>query len=1158
MSAPDLRLALPAVAAWLVAWQGRLVAPALLCGFALAAVAVGALVLVLSTADRAALVAAVLACAAAAGLATAARVHARTTGPLAAAARAQAAVVVEGVLADDPRSVPPKGDVLAFRPLVAARVRVTDLRVAGRSFRLRQPVLVLSADESWLRLLPSRRVRVEGRLRDPGRGSDVAAVLSARGPPVVLSGPSLVQRAAGRVRAGLRDASAGLPPDERGLLPGLVDGDTSRLLPALRDDFRTTGLTHLVAVSGTNVAVVLGAALLVLGRLGVGLRWRPPLAGLVLVGFVVLARPSPSVLRAAAMGVIALVALATGARRQALPALCAAVLGLVLLSPELAAQPGFALSTLATAGLLLVAPVWRDRLQRRLPRWLAEAVAVPAAAQLACTPVIVALSGQLGLLAVPANMLAVPAVAPATVLGVLAALVAPVWLPAAKALAWLAWLPTHWLVLVARTGARQPGAGLSVATGWAGALSVLALLVAGAVVLRSPVLRRAAASVLVGVLLTALVLVVVRPGWPPRGWVVASCDVGQGDGFVVRLAATTALVIDNGPDPEPIDRCLRRLGVRRVPLLVLTHLHADHVEGVPGLLRGRRVGAVEVGPLDEPAVERQRLLGWLEEADVPLVRAMRGEVRTQAGVRWEVLDATARHGTDSDPNNSSIVIRLQTHGVRVLFSGDLEGEAQAELLARGVDLRADVLKVPHHGSAKQDPAFLDAVHAQVALTPVGAGNPYGHPSAQTLRRLEQDGARTYRSDRDGDVAVVARDGRVSTVGRGGDGVAPATAASHPHGLQLAGVVSTVPAPLGVPAAALTLCDVVAAGAPAAGPEPRARSPPYRRTPCEHGRVPTPDPLVPLTLVVGDEELLVARAVGAVVAAARARTPDIEVRDLEGAVLEPGDLAEALSPSLFGDDRVVVVRAGQDLSKEVAAEVTAYAADPTPEILLVVVHAGGAKGKALVTALLGAGARRVDAPKLTRPSERKDFVRGELRASGRTVTDDAVAALLDAVGTDLRELAAAASQLLADTEGTITEDEVRRYHSGRAETSGFQIADKALAGDLAGALELARWSQSTGLAPVLITSALAGALRSVGVVASAGKAPAHVLAGQLGMPPWKVEQTQRQARGWDQRSLTRALRAVADADAQVKGEGADKDYAIEKMLLTVTQARGAEW
>jgi competence protein ComEC len=811
-----------------VAWQGRLLAPGVLCAFALTCVAVAALVLLRSAAGAAALLAATLACAAAAGLATSARVHARTTGPLAQAARAQAAVAVEGVLVDDPRAVPPKGDVLAFRPLIAAQVRVERLSVAGRTYRLREPLLVLSSDEGWLGLLPSQHVHVEGRAKDAGRGSDVAAVLSARGAPVVRSGPSHVQRVAGRLRHGLRDATGGLPADERGLLPGLVDDDTGRLDPALRDDFRTTGLTHLVAVSGTNVAVVLSATLLLCGWLRIGLRWRPPVAFLVLLAFVVLARPSPSVLRAAAMGVIALVALATGSRRQALPALCAAVLALVLLSPDLAAQPGFALSTLATAGLLLVAPVWRERLTRRLPAWLAEAIAVPAAAQLACTPVVVALSGQLGLLAVPANLLAVPTVAPATVLGVMSALVAPLCLPLAKLLAWCAWLPTHWLVVVAHTGARQPGAGLAIARGWTGALLALTVVAAGAGVLRSRQLRRGAAAAVVGVLVAALVLVVVRPGWPPRGWVVASCDVGQGDGFAVRLGPAEALVIDTGPEPDRIDRCLRLLGVRRVPLLVLTHLHADHVEGVPGLLRGRKVGAVEIGPLDEPAVERARLMSWLGARHVPVLHAQIGETRTADGVRWEVLDATARHGTDSDPNNSSIVIRVVTHGVRVLFAGDLENAAQAELLDRGVDLRADVLKVPHHGSAKQDPAFLDAVHAHVALTPVGADNPYGHPSAETLQRLEDDGARTYRSDRDGDVAVVARGGRVTTVGRGGDGVAPRGSAASHHALPPPGTAVGpvfVRAPLALPAAALVRCDA-AAGPPVLGPTvPRARAPP---------------------------------------------------------------------------------------------------------------------------------------------------------------------------------------------------------------------------------------------------------------------------------------------------------------------------------------------
>ena len=1136
----DLRLAAPAAAAWLVAWQGRFLPVTALLGVAAGLVPVGLGALRLQRY----VLSATLVCAAAAGLSVAAREHALTTGPLASAARQSAAVTVEGTLTDDPRAVASKADVLSFREVVVATVRVTRLSVGGRDTRVRAPVLVLG-DASWLGMLPSQHVRVEGRLRPADPGDDVAGVLSVRGRAVRAGGPSTTASVAGSLRRGLRDAASVLPADEAGLLPGLVDGDTSRLDARLQQDFRRTGLTHLTAVSGTNVAVVLGAALVVCGWLGVGLRWRPPVALLVLAAFVVLARPSPSVLRAAVMGVVALVALATGSRRQALPALCGAVLLLVLLAPDLAPQPGFALSVLATAGLLVLAPVWRRRLARRLPGWLAEALAVPAAAQVACTPVLVALSGQLGLYAVPANLLAVPAVAPATVLGVVAALVAPLSLPLAHVVAWLAYVPVAWLVLVAHVGARQPGAAVGIADGWSGALLSLTLLGALGLVLRSRALRRAAAAVVAGSLLALLAAVVVRPPWPPPGWVLASCDVGQGDGFVVPLSPGSAVVIDNGPDPEPIDRCLRRLGVRRVPLLLLTHLHADHVEGVPGLLRGRRVAQVEIGPLDEPAVERTRLLGWLGDRSV--VRAAIGETRAMDGVSWTVLDATARHGTDSDPNNSSIVLKLVTHGVSVLFAGDLEGDAQRELLGRGIDLTADVLKVPHHGSRKQDPDFLDAVHAKVALTPVGADNPYGHPATATLRRLEEDGARVYRSDRDGDVAVTVRRGRLGSVGRGGDGVPP-----PPVPKALGPLLAPADLRWAVPLGTMTACDAqtVPTATPWATVTARARAPPW-----ETEEVPPADPLVPLTLVLGDEEFLVARAIGTVLKAARARNAAVEVSDLECAALQPGDLAEALSPSLFGDERVIVLRSAQDLAKEVAAEVLAYVADPVPEILVVVHHAGGAKGKATVTALQGAGARKVECPKVAKLSERKDFVRSELRADGRQVSEDAVTALLDAVGNDLRELAAAASQLLSDTEGPITEEVVGRYHRGRAESSGFSIADKAVDGDLAGALELARWGQATGLAPVLVTSALASTLRSVAMVASAGRQPAHVLAGQLGMPPWKLEKTQRQARAWRPDGLSAALQAVAVADGEVKGAATDADYAVERALLAVVQARG---
>ena len=319
-------------------------------------------------------------------------------------------------------------------------------------------------------------------------------------------------------------------------------------------------------------------------------------------------------------------------------------------------------------------------------------------------------------------------------------------------------------------------------------------------------------------------------------------------------------------------------------------------------------------------------------------------------------------------------------------------------------------------------------------------------------------------------------------------------------------------------------------------------------------MPAPTPL--LTVVVGDEEFLVARAVSAVVKAVRAQDPEVDVRDLDAPRLEPGDLDELLSPSLFAERRLLVLRAGQDLSKPIAAEILGYAADPLPEVCLVVVHAGGVKGKAVLTALLAAGAARLDAPKITKFSERREFVKRELRADGRSVDEEAVGALLEAVGTNLRDLAAACSQLLSDTEGPVTAAAVAHYHRGHAESSGFTIADRAVEGDLAGALELFRWGQSTGLAHVLVTSALASTLRTVAMVASGRGVSAYQLASQLGMPPWKVEKAQKQARGWGPDGLSAALKSVATADGDVKGGAADQQYAVERAILAVVQARGS--
>ncbi|MFI6516332.1 DNA polymerase III subunit delta [Spirillospora sp. NPDC050679] len=311
----------------------------------------------------------------------------------------------------------------------------------------------------------------------------------------------------------------------------------------------------------------------------------------------------------------------------------------------------------------------------------------------------------------------------------------------------------------------------------------------------------------------------------------------------------------------------------------------------------------------------------------------------------------------------------------------------------------------------------------------------------------------------------------------------------------------------------------------------------------------------ITLIVGDEELLVERAIGDVVASARSADPDTEVIDLLPGGLEPGRLAELTSPSLFGGTKVLVLRSAQDLGKDLSAEVLRYVKSPAPEVALVAVHHGGAKGKALVDGLAKAGARKVSCPKIGKAGERIDFVRAEFRRHGGKISVDGARTLVEAVGNDLRELAAAAGQLIADTGGKVDDAAIARYYRGRAEVSGFTVADKAVEGQLADALEQLRWALATGVAPVLIVSALAQGVRGLAKVGGAprGAQPA-ALARDLGMPPWKIQRVQKQLRGWSGDGVARALTAVAKADAQVKGGAADPAYALEKAVGDIVAAR----
>src|SRR5215470_1974705 len=310
----------------------------------------------------------------------------------------------------------------------------------------------------------------------------------------------------------------------------------------------------------------------------------------------------------------------------------------------------------------------------------------------------------------------------------------------------------------------------------------------------------------------------------------------------------------------------------------------------------------------------------------------------------------------------------------------------------------------------------------------------------------------------------------------------------------------------------------------------------------------------VAVVVGDEELLVERAVTRLASAAADGRAG--VREVAAGTLSPGDLAALTSPSLFDAAPVVVIRDAQDAGKEVAEELAALVAGPPADVSLVVTHAGGAKGKALLSRLTGHGAGVTSYPKITRIGERMTFIREQFRAEGRRIDDGGVRALIDALGSDLREIAAACAQLAADTTGVIDQSVVTRYYRGRAEAGGFAVADRAVEGRLAEALEHLRWALAVGVSPVLINSALAQAVRLIGRVGAAPRSqPAAALAAELGAPPWRIDKVRQQLRGWTPDGIARALAAVAEADTQVKGEGANPGYALEVAVRAIVACRG---
>ncbi|MEO8262977.1 MAG: ComEC/Rec2 family competence protein, partial [Pseudolysinimonas sp.] len=646
--------------------------------------------------------------------------------------------------------------IVTGRP-VDGRARATVVEADGVG-GLGVPVL-LFADVSGAGIGDELAARVTVVRADAG--DEVAFLAFARDEVRVDRPAQGVLAAAGELRDRFAAIAAGLPPPGAGLLPGLAIGDTSAVGAELDADMKTSSLSHLTAVSGSNCAVVVGLVFVVAAAAGLS-RWaRVGVAGVALAGFVILVTPEPSVVRAAAMAAIALGALAVSRPGRGIPLLCVAVLGLLVLDPWLARSFGFALSVLATAGLLCLAAPLARAFGRVVPGWIALLLAVPLAAQLACQPVLLLLDPALPLYGVIANVLAEPAAPVATVIGLVACLLATFVPPLAVPVAWIAWVPAAWIAAVARFTADLPGARSPWPVGPLGVTLLVFISLAGVVLVLGS-RRRGLMMIARSVLLVAVVAYsatlagtrVVTDLGRPADWQIALCDVGQGDAAVIRDSGVVA-VIDTGPEPARLTACLEQLGIDRIQLLVLTHYDLDHVGGVDAVIG--RVDRALIGPASDPGDEA--IAEALAQAGAEVEQVTRGEQGTIGRLAWRVIWPPPRGVEPGNP--ASVTVQVQPSvGCSCLsgvFLGDLGEESQIRLLAADPPGHLDVVKVAHHGSADQAAALYENVHATVGLIGVGADNDYGHPTDALLGILAAVGTEPYRTDRDGLILVAPGD-----------------------------------------------------------------------------------------------------------------------------------------------------------------------------------------------------------------------------------------------------------------------------------------------------------------------------------------------------------------------------------------------------------------
>lgn len=617
-------------------------------------------------------------------------------------------------------------------------------------------------------------VLTQARLEEPGRSARDAFLIRSKDKPKTVQQADSVNDFFNGLREDFAVALRGVTPDSKALVAGLAIGDVSSLSDELSQMMRDVSLTHLVAVSGSNCAIVIGLVYLFAVRIGFARYGRAVISALGLIAYVALIGPDPSVLRAGVMALAVILALALGRRGWSVGALALAATVLLIADPWLAVEFGFGLSVLATAGILLLAPAIAEKLSEKMPKWLALALGVTIGAQLMCLPLLTWLQPGLLTYSILANLLAGVVVAPVTVLGMLALLFAPSLPSLASGLSWLASLGGFWIECLAQFFSSLPLVQFPWLAPLAGSLVAIGVIVAVGLWLRGPSVaarKLGLAAVMVVAVSTLSVPAagsILPRSYPLRDWQFVACDVGQGDGILIASGGRVAL-IDTGPDEGKIDSCLKELGVQRIDLLVLTHFDFDHVGGLAGALRGRKTAVAVISAFEDTRPATEIAMRQLRESANRIVLADNNLSGVLGEFSWQVLSESAVSASDS--NDGSTVLLFKSKNWNLLLTGDLGEPGQLRVLETAKREIADeiplVLKVSHHGSSDQSALFHQQLRPEVAIISVGKENGYGHPTSKSIQLLESVGAVVLRTDQIGSISLGYNGVTLSYAGSGG-------------------------------------------------------------------------------------------------------------------------------------------------------------------------------------------------------------------------------------------------------------------------------------------------------------------------------------------------------------------------------------------------------